>query len=172
VIRTALENNEIQSIDFIQQLETRIIDSTDIILTTLGSTGSRAMEFAKSFEVVVIDEAAQSSEMSSLTALQLGSSHAVLVGDPNQLPATIFSISGRLTRFDRSLFQRLEEAGHVVHMLNLQYRCHPKISSFPRRIFYEGSLLDGPNVLKSDYGGPLRTAIEMKFPNLQVSYRM
>jgi senataxin len=102
-----------------------------------------------------------------LTALQLGSSHAILVGDPNQLPATIFSLTGRFTKFDRRLFQRLEESGHIVHLLNVQYRNHPKISSFPRRIFYDGSLLDGPNVIKPDYGGPLRTAIEMKFPKLQ-----
>ena len=27
--------------------------------------------------------------------LQLGSSHAILVGDPQQLPATIFSMSGK-----------------------------------------------------------------------------
>jgi len=167
LISNALDNNLTQSSDFLQQLETKIIDSTDIILTTLGSTGSRSMEYAKGFEVIVIDEAAQSSEISSLTALQLGSSHAILVGDPQQLPATIFSISGRFTKFDRSLFQRLEESGHVVHTLNTQYRCNPVISSFPRRIFYDGSLLDGPNVLKSDYGGPLRTAISLKFPILK-----
>ena len=42
------------------------------------------MESAQKFEVVVIDEAAQSSEPATLVALQLGSSHAVLVGDPQQ----------------------------------------------------------------------------------------
>jgi hypothetical protein len=36
-----------------------------------------------------------------------------LVGDPQQLPATIFDISGRNSKYDRSLFQRLEEAGQV-----------------------------------------------------------
>ena len=60
--------------------------------------------------------------MRLLQALQLGSSHAILVGDPQQLPATIFSVSGRNTKFDRSLFQRLEDAGHPVHMLDTQYR--------------------------------------------------
>ena len=38
-------------------------------------------------------------------------------------------------------------------MLDTQYRMNPQISSFPRRIFYDGSLLDGSNVIKSDYGG-------------------
>ncbi len=77
--------------------------------------------------------------------------------------ATIFSMSGRNTKFDRSLFQRLEEAGHEVHMLDTQYRMHPSISDFPRRIFYDGKLLDGPNVKNPEYGGPLKKAILQKF---------
>jgi superfamily I DNA and/or RNA helicase len=48
----------------------------------LGTAGSRALEAANKFEVVVIDEAAQSVEPSTLAGLQLGSSHAILVGDP------------------------------------------------------------------------------------------
>ncbi|CAN0050191.1 unnamed protein product, partial [Choristocarpus tenellus] len=63
---------------------------------------------------------------------RLGSRHCVLVGDPNQLPATVFSQGGRLTQYDRSLFQRLEACSHPVHMLDTQYRMHPIISSFPR----------------------------------------
>lgn len=130
------------------QLETHILDSVHIVLTTLGTAGNRALEAANKFEVVVIDEAAQSVEPSTLVrcicyqnlltlcycliflcylfviqaGLQLGSSHAILVGDPQQLPATIFSMSGRTTKYDRSLFARLEEAGHAVHMLDTQFR--------------------------------------------------
>uniref|UniRef100_A0A7S4R0A1 WW domain-containing protein n=2 Tax=Ditylum brightwellii TaxID=49249 RepID=A0A7S4R0A1_9STRA len=69
-----------------QQLETHILDSVHIVMTTLGTAGNRALESAAKFEVVVIDEAAQSVEPSSLAALTLGSSHAILVGDPQQLP--------------------------------------------------------------------------------------
>ena len=70
-----------------QQLETDILDSTHIVLTTLGTAGCRALEASAKFEVVVVDEAAQSVEPATLVALQLGSSHAILVGDPQQLPA-------------------------------------------------------------------------------------
>ena len=126
--------------------------------------------------------------------MQLGSSHAILVGDPQQLPATIFSISGRDTKYDRSLFARLEEAGHAVHMLDTQYRMvclfrihsgnyllthqtiniplsfqHPAISDFPRRIFYDGKLADGPNVKHPEYGNPLKMAVFKKFPAFQVT---
>jgi len=150
-----------------QHLECHILDSVHIVLTTLGTAGNRALEACNKFEVVVIDEAAQSVEPSTLAGLQLGSSHAILVGDPQQLPATIFSMSGRNTKFDRSLFQRLEEAGHEVHMLNTQYRMHPSISDFPRRIFYDGKLIDGPNVKNPEYGNPLKRAIFQKFHSFQ-----
>lgn len=52
-------------------------------------------------------------------------------------------------------------------MLNTQYRMAPKISSFPRRIFYDGSLLDGPNVLAPDYGGELNRTIMSTFQQFQ-----
>jgi senataxin len=150
-----------------QNLETHILDSTHIVMTTLGTAGNRALEACNKFEVVIIDEAAQSVEPSTLAGLQLGSSHAILVGDPQQLPATIFSMSGRNTKFDRSLFQRLEEAGHDVHMLNTQYRMHPSISDFPRRVFYDGKLQDGPNVKQPEYGNPLKKAILQRFHSFQ-----
>jgi senataxin len=149
--------------DLNRELETHVLNSTHIVMTTLGSAGSRAMEDVAKFSVIVIDEAAQSSEPATLPALKLGSSHCVLVGDPQQLPATIFSMSGRETKFDRSLFQRLEEGGHQVNMLNTQYRMNPKISAFPRQIFYDGSLLDGPNVKKPNYGGELTQMVKSKF---------
>jgi senataxin len=60
-------------------------------MTTLGTAGNRALEAANKFEVVVIDEAAQSVEPSTLAGLQLGSSHAILVGDPQQVSDTLQS---------------------------------------------------------------------------------
>ena len=156
-----------QSNELRMMLETHFLDETHIVFTTLGTAGNKALESAAKFEVVVIDEAAQSVEPSTLVGLQLGSKHAILVGDPQQLPATIFSYSGRETKYDRSLFQRLEEAGHEVHLLNQQYRMHPNISSFPRRIFYGGELVDGPNVQDPQYGMPLSRLVTTRFPAFQ-----
>lgn len=82
---------------------------------------------------------------------------------------TIFSVSGRNTKYDRSLFQRLEEAGHEVHLLDTQYRMHPAISEFPRKIFYGGYLKDGPNVVHKEYGNPLKNVLMSKFPVFRVS---
>ena len=145
-------------------LETHFLDETHVVFTTLGTAGNRALESSAKFEVVVIDEAAQSVEPSTLVGLQLGSKHAILVGDPQQLPATIFSYSGRTTKYDRSLFQRLEEAGHEVHLLNKQYRMHPDISEFPRHIFYGGALTDGPNVEDPEYGMPMKRLVQTNIP--------
>lgn len=109
-------------LDVRMNLELDVLNSVHIVMTTLGSAGNRTLEGTEKFEVVVVDEAAQSVEPATLSALQLGSRHCVLVGDPQQLPATIFNVSGRNTKYDRSLFQRLEEAGQPVYMLNEQYR--------------------------------------------------
>jgi senataxin len=161
------DKGEDTSSSLIQELETHCLNAAHIVLTTLGSAGSRAIASAKKFEVIVIDEAAQSSEMSTLLALQLGSSHAILVGDPQQLPATIFSMSGRSSKYDRSLFQRLEQCNHPVVMLNTQYRMNPMISEFPRHIFYKGMLLDGPNTQDVNFGGDLKVQLSKAFPNFK-----
>lgn len=66
----------------------------------------------------------------------------VLVGDPQQLPATVLSQRGKDLLFERSLFERLQTAGCPVHMLQVQYRMHPHIREFPSKHFYENQLLD------------------------------
>ena len=53
--------------------------------------------------------------------------------------------------FGRSLFERLVLLGHTKHLLNVQYRMHPSISSFPNRKFYGKQILDGPNVKERTY---------------------
>ena len=166
IIKSAFDNGA-NNIEMRMNLETHVLNSVHMVMTTLGTAGNRTLEATDKFEVVVCDEAAQSVEPACLSALQLGSRHAVLVGDPQQLPATIFNVSGRNSKYDRSLFQRLEEAGQPVYMLKEQYRMHPKISHFPRHIFYGGALLDGPNVRHSDYGNPLRGVLCRSVPTFQ-----
>ena len=75
-----------------------------------------------SFEIVVIDEAAQAVELSTLIPLRYGCKRCVLVGDPKQLPATIMSNDAVRKGYSRSLFARLMECGHPVVQLKLQVR--------------------------------------------------
>lgn len=72
------------------------------------------------------------------------------VGDPNQLPATVLTREKTAQLlYRRSVFQRLEEAGHCKHFLDTQYRMHPEIAHFPSRHFYDGRLKTAASMLAS-----------------------
>nr|GEX90582.1 UvrD-like helicase, ATP-binding domain, P-loop containing nucleoside triphosphate hydrolase [Tanacetum cinerariifolium] len=103
--------------------------------------------------ILVIDEAAQLKEAESIIPLQLpGMKHAILIGDERQLPARINSNVYIQSGFGRSLFDRLSFSGHSKHLLNVQYRMNPSISSFPNLKFYQNQILDAQNVLSKSYG--------------------
>ncbi|XP_058220397.1 uncharacterized protein LOC131330732 isoform X2 [Rhododendron vialii] len=103
--------------------------------------------------LLVIDEAAQLKECESTIPLQLsGLGHVILVGDECQLPAMVTSDVCIEAGFGRSLFERLSLLGHPKHLLNMQYRMHPSISSFPNSTFYFTQILDSPHVKRKSYG--------------------
>lgn len=89
-----------------------------------------------------------------MARLKLGCRRLILVGDPQQLPATCFSTVAIEHNYERSLFQRLQMSQHKVNMLEMQYRMHPAISSFPSQTFYDGKL---SNALE-------QLAFEQRFP--------
>lgn len=91
-------------------------------------------------------------ELATLIPMRLlKGKQCVLVGDPQQLPATTFAKGSDVSLYQRSLFQRLEATGQPVHLLDTQYRMHPSISLFPRVIFYDEQLKDGGNVSAPAY---------------------
>ncbi|KAJ8513324.1 hypothetical protein OPV22_003758 [Ensete ventricosum] len=106
------------------------LQNANIILCTASSSARLyKLETKKPFEMVVIDEAAQLKECESLIPLQiLWLDHAVLIGDECQLPAMVRSKAAENSLFGRSLFERLSSLGHKKHLLNMQYRMHPRIS--------------------------------------------
>jgi len=131
-------------------LENSFVAAADIVFTTLSSTGRRVFgrrAAGGAFATVLVDEAAQASEVATLQALALGAADAVLVGDPAQLPATVLSGAARAGNLQRSLFERLAAAGAPVAMLTVQYRMHPAIRAFPSARFYQGRLVDAAQVL-------------------------
>ena len=95
----------------------------------------REAQSGERFDAVVIDEAAQALETATLVPLQLLASggQLVLVGDPKQLPATVLSQLAAKQGLERSLFERLQLAGHRVSLLETQYRMHPAICAFPSK---------------------------------------
>jgi superfamily I DNA and/or RNA helicase len=64
----------------------------------------------------------QAVEPSTLIPFKFNPARVVMVGDPCQLPATVFSRVSKECNYDQSLFQRLRLAGHPVLMLETQYR--------------------------------------------------
>ncbi|XP_078174345.1 uncharacterized protein LOC144568004 isoform X2 [Carex rostrata] len=128
------------------------LQNATLVFCTASSSFSLHSEQTGCFDVVVIDEAAQLKECESVIPLRLNHvKHALLVGDECQLPALVHSKVSKTAGFGRSLFERLVSLQHEKHLLNIQYRMHPSISLFPNNRFYDGHILNGPNVLKEGY---------------------
>ena len=140
----------------IADIRKQVLEQADVVCSTLSGAGSQPMlevvlrltEFK--FDAVVIDEAAQAVEPSSLIPLKYNPQAVVLVGDPCQLPATVFSRTAKHANYNQSLFQRLQIAGYPVVMLETQYRMHPQIADYPSQRFYQGRLVTGSQLITSD----------------------
>ncbi|OCF45032.1 senataxin [Kwoniella heveanensis CBS 569] len=125
-----------------------ILNEADIICATLSGAGQDTLA-AHTFETVIIDEAAQAIEMSCLIPLKYGCKRCIMVGDPNQLPPTTFSVEADKYHYNESLFVRMTKhnSSHVS-LLSIQYRMHPFISELPSKVFYNGELKDGPDMAR------------------------
>eukprot|EP00940_MAST-03C_sp_MAST-3C-sp2_P002735 g2735.t1 len=110
-----------------------------IVGVTCASSGSALLE-GRSFDVVVLDECSQMTEPCSLMPLlRFRCEHALLVGDPKQLPPVCNSRA-----LSSTLFSRLQRVGRCpTVMLRRQYRCHPTIATLASELFYEGRVLNG-----------------------------
>jgi hypothetical protein len=125
-------------------LYVKFIERAEIVFSTLSSTGLKVLADNR-FSVCLIDEAAQSTEISTLIPLKLGCDQCILCGDPEQLSAVVHCKNGAGSNmlYHQSLFERLQRGGHDVHFLLYQYRMHPLICSFPSMYFYSNRLKNG-----------------------------
>jgi len=105
-----------------ENIQNEILKRTQIICSTLSVTGSALLtSFYQNFDTVVIDEAAQAVEISTLIPLKYDCKRLILIGDPKQLPATVFSRVSQTMKYDQSLFYRLQRSGYPVHLLEVTY---------------------------------------------------
>ncbi|KAF9454791.1 hypothetical protein P691DRAFT_804153 [Macrolepiota fuliginosa MF-IS2] len=124
----------------------KILLEADVICSTLSGAGHEVIE-QLDFDMIIIDEAAQAIELSTLIPLKYKCQRCVLVGDPQQLPPTVLSQEAGKYRYNQSLFVRMQKSQpDAVHLLSIQYRMHPDISQLPSAVFYEGRLKDGPKM--------------------------
>jgi senataxin len=131
-----------------QTLRQYILNRCSIVFSTL--TTSSLYELRKlltsRFDSVIVDEAAQAVELACITPLCYCMRQCILVGDSNQLPATVLSTEASFFDYEQSLFERLEKLHFTEVMLKEQYRMHKEIRTFPSRHFYSDLLCDGQNV--------------------------
>jgi len=71
------------------------------------------------FDYLIIDEACQCTEPSTLIPFSHSPKRVILVGDHMQLPATTMSDNSDKTGFSRSLFERLLDNGYSRHILTV-----------------------------------------------------
>uniref|UniRef100_A0A7N0T4L7 AAA+ ATPase domain-containing protein n=1 Tax=Kalanchoe fedtschenkoi TaxID=63787 RepID=A0A7N0T4L7_KALFE len=134
------------ALDF-ETIRAQILDEAAIVFSTLGFSGAAVSKLNRGFDVVIIDEAAQAVEPSTLVPLVNGCKQVFLIGDPEQLPATVISPVAVKFEYGKSLFKRFQSAGYEVKMLQTQYRMHPEIRSFPSKEFYHDALEDGDDIV-------------------------
>ncbi|XP_064547599.1 titin homolog [Drosophila montana] len=131
------------------------LQRANIVCTTLSSCVKLAA-FIDYFDACIIDEATQCTEPWTLLPLRFGVRGLVLVGDTQQLPATVLSQkaidfglgNSMFDRIQRNLKQQLEKprGNHFVHTkvfkLSMQYRMHPEICRWPNSYFYDNQLVN------------------------------
>jgi len=110
------------------------------------STNNAAATLPSSFDLAVIDEATQSTVVSSCVPISKAN-RFVLAGDHRQLPPYSASEGPSASRYGGSLFEHFYADGGVYKgvgvQLRTQYRMHRDIMYFPNRRFYGGSLRCG-----------------------------
>lgn len=130
-----------------QQLAvTDVIKNADVVLTTLTGALSKNLE-GFSFDLVIIDEAAQALEIACWIALLKGP-RCILAGDHLQLPPTIQSVVAEKKGLGRTLFERLANlyGDDVMSMLTVQYRMHELIMNWSSEELYSSKIKAHPSV--------------------------
>ncbi|KAI7767100.1 hypothetical protein LZL87_012386 [Fusarium oxysporum] len=166
----AMVGQEIHSDHKAMKKATQMVKRSDTIFTTYIGAGIGLMR-SKFFDIVIVDEASQQTEPSSLVPLVKGCSQAVLVEDHVQLRPTVNQTALALD-FDVSLFERLytkakhsnSNRGLRTLMLDTQYRMHPKLCEPSSGQFYEGRVESG---ISSSARPPIRS--NFPFPPARVT---
>lgn len=115
-----------------------VLDRAEIIATTLVGVDNIYLK-NKTFETVIIDEAAQALEPACFIAIAKAKK-VIMAGDPFQLPPTIKSRSKNVG-LEVTLMEKLMEKNQSVGFLNVQYRMNETIMQFSSKYFYDNTLL-------------------------------
>jgi predicted DNA helicase len=119
----------------------RVLDDARVVCATLTGLDSELLG-KRRFDVVVIDEACQSTEPANWVPL-LRANKLVLAGDHCQLPPTILSSEAAERGLAVSLMERLiaQFGPGVSRLLTVQHRMNSAIMGFSNAEFYNGELV-------------------------------
>lgn len=159
---------------YINDIQNSIIKTAPVIVTScIGANQLMHQGTDKSvsvFPLVVLDEAAQTTEPALVCALSAASAdQVVLVGDTRQLPPTVTSTKLR-NNLGISPMERLEKLGVAQITLKMQYRMPDSLLQFPSKYFYDGLVSCTEELKKSNVelptGFPWPSSIPLAFVNV------
>ncbi len=130
------------------------LNKAEIVFATNSGAGSEYLEDFR-FDIIFMDEAAQSIEPSALIPIVKGK-RLIMAGDHKQLPPTV--LSQRAKRLNFSMFERFANLfPNASYTLKIQYRMNDTINRFPSCEFYNcvvESHESVKNIVLSDIGTP------------------
>ncbi len=121
-----------------------ILDKTNVVASTLTSLYTSKIIKKCKFDSIFVDEASQALEpLCYLPIILQPSKRIIFVGDPNQLPPTIYSKKNnglKFTFLEKLLF-KFRDNPIQSGFLNIQYRMNDQILGFPNQEFYNNLLI-------------------------------
>ncbi|NPA14219.1 MAG: IGHMBP2 family helicase [Aquificae bacterium] len=142
-----LQNQIKNLIEEKKKIENQIVDeilkTADVVLATNSTAGNEFLE-NRTFEVLVLDEASQSTEPSALIPL-IKAKKVIMAGDHKQLPPTVLHPDAKDLSY--TMFERfIDLYPEASYMLRIQYRMNDLIKEFPSKEFYNGELISHDSV--------------------------
>uniref|UniRef100_A0A915E9R4 DNA helicase n=1 Tax=Ditylenchus dipsaci TaxID=166011 RepID=A0A915E9R4_9BILA len=122
--------------------EQELLSRADVICCTCVTAADKRLS-QREFRCALIDESTQATEPEVMVAVVKGVRQLVLVGDHCQLGPVVMCKKAGTSGLSQSLFERLVLLANRPLRLQVQYRMHPCLSSWPSNVFYEGSLQNG-----------------------------
>ena len=135
---------EIQHLD--DEIFNQVVRQAPVMVGTHSSATDPILK-KRVFDLLVMDEASQSTEPSSWIPI-LRANKIILAGDHFQLPPTVRSKKAEEMGLGATLFERLHKVigEDWKSLLKIQYRMNEKIMMFSSREFYEGELIADESV--------------------------
>jgi DNA-binding CsgD family transcriptional regulator len=138
--------------ELIARAEEQVIADARLVATTLTGAYLRDAIVARTFDVVILDEASMAPIPSLFFAAGLATGSAVVVGDFRQLPPIVISEDEIAQRWlgrdifevaDVAKYEHADQPPPWFVMLREQKRMRPQISRVVNRFIYGGKLRDG-----------------------------